>query len=295
MNIPRLPLILIAVTGLGLLVAGLVMLATQRRLANAGSRDRAELARPIASTRSPSPPAATGEPSDAERAGKIIDRMNSRALENAPPMVYLGESTVQDGGPNGAIVSNGKGMGRGLTLLELLASAYGTSRSRVRLAEGVKLPAGRFDYLVTTDSGQKETLQRLLRETFGLTAHPAAREEDVYVMRARSGEFDHRRPSEEEGGGMRVNHSDDSLNLHNASMAALARSLEQMLSLPVLDESGLRGRFDIMLTVEPTDEPRAGEAGRPAPDSVRKAALDQLGLELQREKRELEVLIVEKS
>jgi uncharacterized protein (TIGR03435 family) len=226
--------------------------------------------------------------------------MNSQALRDAPPMVYVGESISADG-RNGAINFNGKAMGRGLTIAELIANAYGTSRSRLRMARGVRLPAGRFDYLVSAEGGSNVALQQALRDKFGLTARVAAQEEDVYVLRARAGEFENRRPSENESGGMRINRSEDSVNLQNAPMPAIVRSLELLLPLPVIDETGLRGRFDITLTMDPPPDDatgqrggrdRAGDRERPAPEMVRKAAAEQLGLDLQPEKRELEVHIV---
>jgi len=209
-------------------------------------------------------------------------------LEEAPPRAFLRASGASDG-REGSIATNGKFMGKGVTAGELLAMAYRTSRSRLRPVNGVTLPDGRFDYLVSLTSGQREALQQLIRERLGLTARTDTREEDVYVLTARDGESDNLRPSEGKGG-TRVTHNDGELNFQNATIDAVVRSLEQILPLPIVDESGLRGRFDVELRWPSSDD---DTERRPSTEVVKQAALEQLGLDLQAGKRDLEVLLVE--
>jgi uncharacterized protein (TIGR03435 family) len=234
------------------------------------------------------PPAS--EPSKEDAARDLIDQMNPGALRGAEPLVYVARA---EGGPgrHASIAVNGKFMGRAVSAPELLATAYGTSRSRIRVGEGVRLPEGRFDYLVTLESGQKEALQERIRELFGLVARTDTRAEEVFVMTARTGEFQNRRPSEDQGGRMRVRNDGGELNLENVPIRTLVGNLEQLLGTPVVDESGLRGRFDIQFTLEPANE----NDNRPGAENVMKAVSEQLGLELQKEKREMEVLLVERA
>lgn len=232
---------------------------------------------------------------EADAARALIDRMDPDALRTAVPLVYLARSAgagVGGVGPEGSLVMNEKFMGRGVTVPELLAVAYGVSRSRLRLPEGKPWPEVRYDYLVTLDSGQREALQRAIRERLGLVAHPETREEEVFVMTAQPGDFENRRPSEENAGGTRVNHSDRMLVLRNAPMRALVGNLERLLGAPVVDESGLRGRFDMTLEWEPADVTESLPP-RPKPEQVRQATATQLGLDLRPDRRALEVVVVE--
>ncbi len=235
------------------------------------------------------PVASSVETDDDAMILRIIRQMNSRALDEAPPRVFLRASGTDDR-RTGTISANGKFMGRGVSVAELLAMAYRTSRGRLRPLDGVALPDGRFDYLVSLASGQREALQQLIRERLGLTAQAGTREEDVYVLTARTGEFDNLRPTEGNRGGMRMTDNAGELNFQNATIDAFARSLEQLLPLPVVDESGLRGRFDILLHWPAPDE---GTGRKPSAEIIQQAALEQLGLDLQPTKRELEVLLVE--
>jgi uncharacterized protein (TIGR03435 family) len=259
--------------GIVLAVGGGVSYVLQNR-----SENQSAAAPPIVST-----PAARN---DEAALRNIISQMSSRALEAAPPAVFVGES-LSGMEQHGTLTMNNKFMGTGVTIQELLAVAYGTSRTRIRTT-GVNLSPGHFDYLVSLPSGQKEALQELLRSRFGLEAHPETLEEDVHVLTARAGEFENLRPSEASERGMRIMNNDDSLRLQNVPISALAKNLEQMGSLPVVDETNLRGRFDIELHWEPGEQ-----ANRPSVDALSKALSEQLGFSLQKERRPLEVLLVE--
>jgi len=220
---------------------------------------------------------------------RIIYQMNSRGLAEAPPRVFLRESSGGDR-RTGNITMNGKFMGKHVSIAQLLAVAYGSTRGRVRLAEGVTLPEKQYDYLVSLESGQREALQRAIHEQFGLTARPDVREEDVYVLTARDGDFDNRRPNEGNARGMRVNDNDGQLSFQNTTIDAFAQRLERLLPLPIVDESGLDGRFDIYLELP---APNLENAQQHSVGAIKSAANEQLGLDLQPGKRNLEVLLVE--
>ena len=60
-----------------------------------------------------------------------------------------------------------------------------------------------------------------------------------------------------------------------------------MLEKPVLDETGLTNRYDYELKWE------ANEQKHPDAETLTKAVLDQLGLELRPAKRKIEVVVVD--
>src|SRR4030095_3456635 len=220
-----------------------------------------------------------------------IDQMNSRALDEAPPFLFVAKS-LSDFERPGAISMNRKFMGRGVTFRELPPTASGTSRTRVRTG-GVELPPGKFDYLVSLASGQQEALQRLLRDKFGFTAQRVTQKEDVFVLTARPGEYENLKPVEGFEEGSRVWNSDTSFEMRNSSISSLARNLEQVASIPVVDETGLRGRFDVILSWDPqvADQP-GGRNSKPPLEAVTEALSAQLGFDLRKGRRDLEVLLV---
>ena len=232
------------------------------------------------------PAAAIAESADDALALEIIDTMNSQSLDVAPPLVFLRVHSGPDD-RTGAISSNGRFMGKASSIRSLLAIAYGTTPSRLRAAGQTPLPDLRVDYLVSLPSGQKEAMQQAIRQKLGLIAHRENREEDVYVLTARPGEFTGLQPSARRGAGGFSRNGDGELNFNNSTVDSLARSIELLIQHPIVNETGLRDRFDIFLTYG-----QPGET-RPDPEVLKKALTEQLGLELKPDKQDMEILLVQ--
>ena len=79
--------------------------------------------------------------------------------------------------------------------------------------------------------------------------------------------------------------------LKNASMADLALILQFHVDRPVVDQTGLKGRFDFKLQWAPGDtQPTAPDA----PPSLFTAIQDQIGLKLERAKAPAATLVIDK-
>ena len=143
-----------------------------------------------------------------------------------------------------------------------------------------------YSYLVSLDSGQKEALRNALREQLGLVGRFERRQENVAVLKARPGEFDGRQVAAADGRST-IRVSEESLELQGASMEAFAKALERIAGKPVIDETGLAGRYDLLLS--------APELSADVPElaNLNAALKEQMGLELQSATREVEVLVVE--
>ena len=72
-------------------------------------------------------------------------------------------------------------------------------------------------------------------------------------------------------------------------MDTLRRGLENSLGKPVIDETNLKGTFDIELKWTQADR------DRPNPEALTKAVRDQLGLQLTPARRRIEVLVIDKA
>jgi uncharacterized protein (TIGR03435 family) len=77
-----------------------------------------------------------------------------------------------------------------------------------------------------------------------------------------------------------------SLNCGNQSMNSFARSLEEILMKPVLNETGLTNQYDFQLLWNEK------ESGETVPVEMTRALHEQLGLELAPAKRAVDVLLV---
>jgi uncharacterized protein (TIGR03435 family) len=74
----------------------------------------------------------------------------------------------------------------------------------------------------------------------------------------------------------------------NQPISALTYFLELYLGTPVVDRTGLAGRFDMDVKWEDTDKANRNIGG------LKRALLDQLGLELVPSNMPIEMLVVEK-
>lgn len=83
-----------------------------------------------------------------------------------------------------------------------------------------------------------------------------------------------------------MNNNKGKLTCNNATINALVRTIEQMIQRPIIDETGLRDRYDVSLMW--------GEPGQeqPGPEALKKALAEQLGLELTPDKRDSDILLV---
>jgi uncharacterized protein (TIGR03435 family) len=89
--------------------------------------------------------------------------------------------------------------------------------------------------------------------------------------------------------GSSVNSSPGQWSYTNARLSMLARSLENYLETPVVDQTGLAAKFDIDLKFTESNSQSSNQ------QSLKQALLDQLGLELVPTNMAIEMLLVEKA
>jgi uncharacterized protein (TIGR03435 family) len=161
------------------------------------------------------------------------------------------------------------------------------------------LASTRFDIVAksagpATNAQMRQMLQTLLAERFKLVLHRQTKETSVYVLAVgRNGpKF---RPSETEGEtAVEPNAGRQSVAVQRAPVAQLIDILSNILRAPVLDETGLEGRYDITVNVAKYIAER-GPDGLLDPVSLIMTGLqEELGLKLESRKTPLEILIVDR-
>ncbi len=142
----------------------------------------------------------------------------------------------------------------------------------------------------------REMLRKLLADRFGLQLHTEQREMDRYAMRiAKGGPKLERTKSAPDtlpsinGTGTKTT---TSLKITNVSMEDLAQELQDVRDRPVVDETGLRGRFDCTLSWTRDDAPTE-DADNSVPGFFT-AIQEQLGLKLEPSRGQVNVLVVDK-
>jgi uncharacterized protein (TIGR03435 family) len=188
---------------------------------------------------------------------------------------------------------NGTMTAENISLKVLIGTAYGISGE---LIYGPKwLDVDRYDVNAKApngvpDSDFKPMLQTLLKARFHLASHREQREMDAFDMVvAKSGlklvKFDpvHEPPLSPRTGGWVL--------FGSGTMADLAQSLTTAAGKPVVDRTGVPGRYfyDLQytpLSAPPTDNPAA-------PPDIFTAVHAQLGLRLEKRKQPIEVLVID--
>jgi uncharacterized protein (TIGR03435 family) len=194
-----------------------------------------------------------------------------------------------------------------LALRDLIQFAYGLPDSQI-LGGPAWLDSVMFDIDAKSDSvvdaelralpseqarhQKKLMVQALLADRFQLKVRQETRELPVYalVVMKDGPKF---KPSKVDGttidtGRMRLHiaGSDDTLGI-------LARELAQLLGRPVLNQTGLSGRYDLSLRWAPDDVAVSASSSPDLPPDIFTAIQEQLGLKLESTKAPVPVLVID--
>jgi uncharacterized protein (TIGR03435 family) len=165
--------------------------------------------------------------------------------------------------------------------------AYQVSDTRVDLK--ATLPRQNLDVALWAPPGDLKQYRRLVEAgiggAFGLTAHTEEREVDVLLLKATDAAGSKLVPTASTGGSMcrtRTEKNRSIATFINQTTSGLADLLESRLGMPVIDETGSMGGYDLELVL---------------PNKVEEAreAFGSLGLKLDAGRRRLTYLVVEKA
>jgi uncharacterized protein (TIGR03435 family) len=168
------------------------------------------------------------------------------------------------------------------SLRTLLGSAYGIDYDRI---EGEPVNStDRYDVSITFPGAGSETLDQFLRQmlttAFHIQVERETRETDVLVIKAPEGKSVTLTTTASTGGSM-TSMGNGQLKVIGGPIESLAHLLSGAVHKPVIDETGLPGKYDIILKYDSK-----------APESAMDAVREQLGLTIEPARRPVEFLIV---
>lgn len=138
-----------------------------------------------------------------------------------------------------------------------------------------------------------EMFQTLLAERFKLAFHREKKEMPVYALVvAKNGPK--LKAAADDAGTDIGNKKGDVMTFHGVPMEMLANTLAGSLDRPVLDETGLKGKYDFDLAW--AERKRKGASGEPAsPDaaSIFTTLQEQLGLKLESRRAPVEMFVID--
>jgi len=199
------------------------------------------------------------------------------------------------GGSNFSGLRNGILAGRNISLKTMLQEAFGFSPLRV--IGPAWLDTSRFDLAGKAPQGVPDTefmpmLQVLLKERFHVEAHRETREMPVYDMVIASGgikmlPYDPTRKFEG------INPHGNMIFAPAVTMPELATRMTGSAGRPVIDKTGLEGKYSVVLIFMRLEATAAETAAADAPPDFFTAVQQQLGLKLEPKKEPIEVLVVD--
>lgn len=190
---------------------------------------------------------------------------------------------------------------RNQSLLYLIQWAYDTPPFQMSGPDW--LNDNRFDVLAKAEGGGDDArlrlmLRALLAERFGLKAHSEQKEMQVYGLTLAKGgpkflvSADEGPPVFDKGG-------PTTLTAHRVTMKDLATQISEPLRRPVIDETGLKGRYEIKIDVSAYMQGATGggegrSEGQIDVMSVLFTALQQqLGVKLDSKKESVDILVID--
>jgi uncharacterized protein (TIGR03435 family) len=175
----------------------------------------------------------------------------------------------------------------GASLFDLASSIYGVTGPHLLL--DFPVPDEKYDVSIHSTRAGRDQIEPLrkaaIEAAFGLSAIQEKHDLDAYVLTVKNKESKRLQPtatanssgwSEDRG----------KISAVNTSLASLVNRLEPLLKQPVVDETGMQGKYDYELK---WDQP---DVNNPNTDALIEAVRDQLGLELTLAKRPIDVTVV---
>jgi uncharacterized protein (TIGR03435 family) len=220
-----------------------------------------------------------------------VPNVSSTVLRKTPPQIGIVRSKFPDSMGRGIVWDNNEQvMGIGQPFNDMVSASYGQSLARTVFFGPV--PPGKFDFIANLPSGNEAALQNEIRRKFGLVGKLETRNADVLLFEIQNSHTPGLQPNDPRRLAPNTEASARAgigfLTYRDQSLSSLVSFLETRFKLPVIDQTGLAGFFDIDLKWDESDYQH------PNLDSLQQALLDQLGLELVPTNMPIEMLVVEK-
>lgn len=203
---------------------------------------------------------------------------DSRVLDKLQPVMLIRPTQFPD--KRGGLLSDGRMMRKDAPVATLLEDAYDSRETRSVVPDG--MPGERYDLLFTL--GNKSLLQAELAKRFGYVARRETRQTDVYLLQVKNTNPSNLKPAKDNATSGYFGSNAQAV-FQNEGISELIYTIESIAGKPILDRTGLTGRYDITIHGNYQESKETLEA----------ALRDQLGLELVPSVEPVEMLVLEKT
>jgi RNA polymerase sigma factor (sigma-70 family) len=207
--------------------------------------------------------------------------LNSKILDKAPHIVRIIPARHLNN--NGWVGSNKRMLGAGDTAGQIAQAAYGGRMSRTIFS--ADLPETKYDFISNVDSKNNDALKEQIKKQFGIVGRQETFETNVFFLRVKQPNAPGLLKAKFSRGSS-WNSTDGEFKFSSGTIDFCATYLEQELQIPVINQTGIKGKYDAEVSWDYQTDPE---------ENMKKAFSDQLGLELVPGTAQVEYLIVEKA
>ena len=216
-----------------------------------------------------------------QQVGQTAPQVKILPTKFQPPVTHMLTSDgIKRGGVN-------------VSVREILWAAYRCGPGRMAFTAGE--PPEKYDFISTLPLGTEAALQGEVKKTLGLTGHWQNLETNILALKVRNPDAPGLKPAAwkpSEYGDLRGGH----IHCFGEALSwkppmppwGLTKQLERIFQMPIVDETGLTGSYNLDLRWKVKTDPNANQ------EAVKQALIEQLGLELVPVHKRVEMLIVEK-
>ena len=210
-------------------------------------------------------------------------RVDSSILDKAPRIVKIIPSRF----PNysGWASSGDRILGIGDTADEVVLAAYGAGNTRTLFL--TKSPRGKYDFIANLPSGSFEALKQEIQKRFGVAGRAETIETNVLFLKVKQPAAPGLKPTKTHDRSSSSRSLSGEYQFVNEPVSVVANFAENSFGIPVIDQTGLKGNFDVDLKWDGQNDPQH--------ENLKRAIADQLGLELISGTAPVEMLVVEKA
>jgi len=216
---------------------------------------------------------------------------NLRRVSSGIVAVRPTHSTESVGDPIRNMFEQGslaRAVGRNVTLRDLIAETYDCEPGSVVLPSDVSKVG--FDFLVTTPTEVQKHLQSAIGKKLGYVARQKSWDMEVLKLKVKDASLPGLTASPE---GESIQYKEGKLYFTHKTLKLLMDALQDGLAQPVLDETGLAGRYNFSVAWSGAAQEKMRGGGFDL-DGVQKG-LNNLGLELEPATEQMNVFVVEKT
>jgi hypothetical protein len=213
-----------------------------------------------------------------------IGQVNGNILQTAPHIVKIIPAKFpKQGGLAGT--GNGRALGLGLRVEEIAGFAYGDIIG-TRTIFLTDLPSEKYDFISNLRFGSETALRREIEKQFGIVGRYETVETNVLYLRIQSPNALGLRPAATRNSSSSSENAGE-YHVVNLRFFNIRDFVEGELGIPVIDQTGLTGSYDIDLKWDSRNDPQH--------ENLKLALQQQLGLELIPGIEPIKMLVIKKT